>query len=243
MMATVTTDYVSLDVGGSSMEAFVARPETPGREEGPGMLVLQEAYGVNKHIRDVAERYARLGFTAIAPELFHRTAPPHFEAPYGGDFGAIQPHFSALTPQTLIDDMSAAYDWLAEEAKIDAKRIAAVGYCMGGRCAYLANAELPLGAAISYYGGGIAPDLLDRAKKQGSPILMFWGGLDKHIPPEQYRAVADALTAAGADHVQVVFSKADHAFNRNGGLSYNEAAAREALHLVLEFLRVNGVLD
>lgn len=241
-MATVTTEYVTLDGGGSAMEAFIARPEAPGPEEGPGILVLQEAYGVNKHIRDVAERYARLGFTAIAPELFHRTAPAHFEAPYGSDFSVLQPHYGALTPQTLIDDMSAAYDWLAEEAKIDAKRIAAVGYCLGGRCAYLANAELPLGAAISYYGGGIAPDLLDRAEKQGSPILMFWGGLDKHIPPEQHRAVADALTAAGADHVQVVFSKADHAFNRDGGPTYNEAAAREALHLVLEFLSVNSVL-
>jgi carboxymethylenebutenolidase len=242
MMATVATNYVTLDAGGSSMEAFVARPEVPGTDEGPGIIVIQEAYGVSKHIRDVAERYARLGFTAIAPELFHRTAPARFEVPYGSDFSALQPHFGALTPQTLIEDMSAAYDWLAEEAKIDAKRIAAVGYCLGGRSAYLANAELPLGAAISYYGGGIAPDLLDRAQKQGSPILMFWGGLDKHIPPEQYRAVADALTAAGADHVQVVFSKADHAFNRDGGPTYNETAAREAFHLALEFLRVNKVL-
>lgn len=243
MMATITTEWVRLEAGGFPMGAFVARPEALGSDAGPGILVLQEAYGVSKHIRDVTERYARLGFTAIAPELFHRTAPPRFEAPYGGDFSAIQPHFTALTSETLIDDMSAAYDWLAEEAKIDAKRIAAVGYCLGGRCAYLANAELTLGAAISYYGGAIAPDLLDRAQKQGSPILMFWGGLDKHIPPEQHRAVADALTSAGADHVQVVFSKADHAFNRDGGPTYNEAAAREALHLVLEFLRVNGVLD
>ena len=221
------------------MEAVVARSSGA---PGPGLLVLQEAFGVNHHIRGVAQRYAEAGFTAIAPELFHRTAPPGFEGSYG-DVDAIRPHMAALTPQNLIADMRAAYAWLRDDAKIAPERIAAVGYCMGGRCAYLANSELPLAAAISYYGGGIAPDMLDRASKQHGPLLMFWGGLDAHIVPEQYRAVADALTAAGADHVQVVFAKADHGFNCDERPSYNESASREALSLVMEFLRVNGVLD
>lgn len=222
------------------MEAAVARPPSG---PGPGLIVLQEAFGVNHHIRNVAERYAaRAGVTAIAPELFHRTAPPGFEGRYG-DFDAIRPHMAALTTPGLAADMRAAYDWLVQQAKIPPSRIAAVGYCMGGRCAYLANSELPLAAAISYYGGGIAPDMLDRAARQHGPLLMFWGGLDQHIPAEQHRAVADALTAAGADHVQVVFSKADHGFNCDERPSYNESASREALSLVLEFLRVNGVLD
>ena len=219
---------------GTVMEAVVARS---GSVEAPGLLVLQEAFGVNQHIRNVAERYAKFGFTAIAPELFHRTAPPGWEGSYG-DFEAIRPHSAALTPQGLIADMRAAYEWLTNEAKVVPQRIAAVGYCMGGRCAYLANSELPLAAAVSYYGGGIAPDLLDRASKQHAPILMFWGGLDQHITPEHYRAVADALTAAGADHTQVVFSKADHGFNCDVRPSYNESASREALALVLEFFRV-----
>ncbi len=232
-------ERVKLNVSdGTVMEAVVVRS---GAVEAPGLLVLQEAFGVNQHIRNVAERYAKLGFTAIAPELFHRTAPPGFEGSYG-DFASIQPHFTGLTPQGLIADMRAAYAWLTEEAKIASQRIAAVGFCMGGRCAYLANSELPLGAAISYYGGGIVPDLLDRASKQHAPILMFWGGLDQHIPSEQYRAVADALTAAGADHTQVVFAKADHGFNCDARPSYNASASREALALVLEFLRVHGVL-
>lgn len=233
----ITTDFMRLDVDGQPMQAFVARPERPGL----GMLVLQEAFGVNGHIRDIAQRYANVGFTAIAPELFHRTAPPGFEAPYG-DFEALRPHYSALTSDGLVADMRAAYGWLANEAKVPANRIAAVGYCMGGRCAYLANAAFPLAAAISYYGGGIAPDLLDRASRQHGPILMFWGGLDEHIPSEQYRAVADALTAAGVDHVQVVFSKADHGFNCNARPSFNPSASRQAFALALEFLRVHGVL-
>ncbi len=222
------------------MEAFVARPSGAA---GPGLLVLQEAFGVNAHIRAVAQRYADLGFTAIAPELFHRTAAPGWEAPYGGDFSAIQPHFAGLTPQGLIADMRAAYRWLCDDAKIAPRRIAAIGYCMGGRCAYLANSELPLAAAISYYGGGIAPDLLDRAATQHAPLLMFWGGADKHIGEDQRRAVGHALDAAGKHHAQVVFSWADHGFNCDARPSYDASASREALALVLETLRANRVLD
>lgn len=232
-------ERVKLNVSdGTLMEAVVVRS---GAVEAPGLLVLQEAFGVNQHIRNVAERYAKIGFTTIAPELFHRTAPPGWEGSYG-DFESVRQHFAGLTTEGLIADMRAAYEWLGKEAKIAPQRIAAVGYCMGGRCSYLANSELPLAAAISYYGGGIAPDLLDRASRQHAPILMFWGGLDQHIPPEQYRAVADALTAAAADHTQVVFAKAEHGFNCDARPSYNESASREALALVLEFLRVRGVL-
>ncbi len=220
------------------MEAVVERPTS---KAGAGLLVLQEAFGVNGHIRNVARRYADLGFTAIAPELFHRTAPAGFEAAYT-EFDSIREHMAALTPQGLVADMRAAYEWLADEAQIAPERIAAVGYCMGGRCAYLANGELALAAAVSYYGGGIAPDFLDRAGKQHGPLLMFWGGLDKHILPEQYRAVADALTAAGVDHEQVVFAKADHGFNCDERPAYNASASRQALALVLEFFRARGVL-
>jgi len=223
---------------GSTMEAVVERP---AGKVGAGLLVLQEAFGVNGHIRNVARHYADLGFTAIAPELFHRTAPAGFEAAYT-DFDSVREHMGGLTPRGLAADMRAAYEWLAGDAQIAPARIAAVGYCMGGRCAYLANADLPLAAAVSYYGGGIAPDLLDRATNQHGPLLMFWGGLDKHILPEQYRAVADALSAAGADHEQVVFAKADHGFNCDERPAYNESASRQALALVLEFFRVRGVL-
>jgi carboxymethylenebutenolidase len=232
-------DHIRLKVSdGTEMQAVVAAPPSGN---GAGLLVFQEAFGVNRHIRNVVQRYADHGFTAIAPELFHRSAPPGFEGSYG-DFESIKPHFASITTDGLIADMRAAYEWLTKSAKIAADRIAAVGYCMGGRCSYIANSELPLAAAISYYGGGIVPDLLDRAQRQHGPLLMFWGGRDAHIPPEQYRAVADALTAANADHVQVVFSTADHGFNCDERPSYNESASREALSLGLEFLAVQGVL-
>lgn len=108
---------------------------------------------------------------------------------------------------------------------------------MGGRASYLANATLPLAAAVSYYGGRIAPDLLPLAKNMHAPILLFWGGKDKHILPEQYRAVSDALREAGKAYTEVVFSEGDHGFSCDERASYNPKAAKEAWALTLEFLK------
>jgi carboxymethylenebutenolidase len=224
-------------VSSSLDHAYVARPKS-GRATA-GMLVFQEAFGVNSYMRDIADRFAALGFLAITPDLFHRTAPG-FQGSYT-DFEAIRPHTAALTRDGLNADIDASYNFLRGEG-IDAPRIGAVGFCMGGRVAYMANARVQLGAAISFYGGGIVPDLLSLAQTQRAPILMFWGGLDKHIPPEQYRAVADALTAANATHEQMVFSQADHGFYCNERASYNELASRQATALVNAFLDAYGLL-
>lgn len=218
----------------SADRMYTARPS---QANGGAIIVFQEAYGVNGHIRDVANRFASLGFLAVAPELFHRTSKAGFEAPYG-DFEAVRPHFSALTSEGIIEDARAAFEFAASQPGIDRARISCVGFCMGGRASYLANSALELRAAVSFYGGGIAPDLLGHASKQHGPLLMFWGGKDAHIPPEQYRAVADALSAAGKAHEQVVFSEADHGFFCDQRSSYNASAAHQAWALVQAFLAV-----
>lgn len=234
-----TNERVTLDVAdGTTMNAYVARPA--GDARAPGILVFQEAFGVNAHIRSVADRFAALGFIAIAPELFHRTGPG-FEGSYT-DFAAVRPHIEALTVEGMSADVDAAYGWLSGQSGADASRLAAIGFCMGGRVTYLANSRVKLAAAVSFYGGGIAPDMLPLAHQQSAPILMFWGGLDTHIPPEQYRAVADALTAAKAVHEQVVFGQADHGFFCDARASYNEIASRQAFALVKEFFGAYGVL-
>lgn len=225
---------VTVTVDNSPMDIYVARPENAAAPA-PAILVFQEAFGVNAHIRDVADRFAKLGFTAIAPELFHRTGRG-VEGSYT-DFAALAPHFGALTRESLEADVDATHAWLKSDAAIDAARVSAIGFCMGGRVAYLANARLPLTAAVSFYGGGIAPDLLPLASKQHAPILMFWGGRDGHILPEHYRAVADALTKAEKVHEQVVFGQADHGFFCDARASYNEQAAPQAWALTLAFLQ------
>jgi len=232
-MSKIATQKVTLQVAdGTSMDAYLARPAEEGKC--PGMLVLQEAFGVNAHIRDVTERFAREGYVAIAPELFHRSAPG-FESGYD-NFPVCMPHLQALTVPGQAADMRAAYDWLRAQPQVSPERIASIGFCMGGRASFLACATLPLQASISFYGGGIAQGLLDRVPDMQAPILLFWGGQDHHILPEHTRAVEDALKKAGKAHIDVTVSFTDHGFFCDARASYNPAAAGLAWKLTLQFL-------
>jgi carboxymethylenebutenolidase len=226
---SIRSEWADLDVAdGTTTRAWVARAE--GRTPSRGLLVFQEAFGVNAHIREVTDRFAALDFVAISPELFHRTAP-RFEGKYT-DLPAAMPHLQALTEQGLEADIRASFAWL-EGAGV-ARNTAAVGYCMGGRVAFLANSVLPLKAAASYYGGSIPP-LLGRAGKLAGPMLFFWGGLDHHIPEEQRRTVVSGVGAAKKVFVDVVFSNADHGFFCDARASYHAAAAAQAWSLTRAF--------
>jgi carboxymethylenebutenolidase len=219
---------------GTRMAAYVARPEQGGPHA--GLMVLQEAFGVNGHIRNVCDRFAAEGYVAIAPELFHRTAPPGFEGSYT-DFPAVMPHARAVTTETAEMDVRSAYAWLRSDAQVRASEISSVGFCMGGRVSFLANSVVALHAAVSFYGGGIAPGLLDRAGKLQAPSLLIWGGLDKHITPEHRKAVTEALTAQQKIYVNVEFSHADHGFFCDERAAYEPHSSRQAWALTLEFLR------
>jgi len=175
--AAITKEKVEVLVAdGTRMAAYVARPEQGGPH--PGLLLFQEAFGVNRHIRSVSERLAAEGYVVIAPELFHRTAPPGFEGSYT-DFAAVMPHLQAVTTEAAEMDIRSAYEWLRSTARVEPNEISSVGFCMGGRVSFLANTVVPLRAAVSFYGGGIAPGLLDRAAQVQAPSLLIWGGLDK----------------------------------------------------------------
>lgn len=233
-MATPVREKITLQVAdGTEMDAYISRPEGPGSAH--GLIVLQEAFGVNGHIRNVADRFARQGYAAIAPELFHRTARG-FEGDYN-NFNAVGPHMRAMTQEGTEADLRAAFEWLKKQKTVQADKISSVGYCMGGRVSFLANAVLPLHAAASYYGGGIAPALLDKAASLHAPMLFFWGEMDKHIPPEQRSAITSALKAAGKQYVNVEFSDAGHGFNCDERSSFQPDASRQAWALLLEFLK------
>lgn len=232
--AGIITEKVQLKSDGSAMQAYVARPKGSGPH--PGVMVFQEAFGVNAHIRDVTERFAERGYAAIAPELFHRTAPAGFEGNYG-DFPSIMPHYQAVTPEAAEADVRATYDWLHANAQVKKEEISCVGFCMGGRVSFIADSILPLRAAVSFYGGGIAPGLLDRASSLRAPILLIWGGLDKHITPEIRRSVVDAVGAQHKPYVNAEFSHGDHGFFCDQRPAYEPRSARQAWALTLEFLR------
>lgn len=235
---SIHTEYVTLAVSdGTSMKAYVARPEGAPRA---AIIVLQEAFGVNPHIRDLAERFAGEGYLAIAPELFHRTGE-NVECSYT-DFATVMPHFGALTDAGQTADIQAAYAWL--QAAQPGLKTAAIGYCMGGRATFLATLILPLACGVSYYGGGIAPSqffppLLPRTAELQAPMLFLWGGLDQHIGPDRTREIEDSLRAAGKEFTSITFSYADHGFFCDARAQYNAKAAAVAWPLTLGFLKTH----
>jgi len=223
---------VSLQVSdGTEMQAYTAVPRIGGPF--PGIILLQEAFGVNHHIRSIADRLAEDGYVVVAPELFHRTAAPGIEISYS-DFASAAPHYQAITPEGLTADLQAAHAWLLSHANVNTDRIGSIGFCLGGRVSFLANAVLPLAAAVSYYGGGTHL-LKDRASELHAPHLFFWGGQDKHIPQTQVAEITQALDAVGKPYINTVISYADHGFHCDERPSYHPAAAQEAWALTLAF--------
>src|ERR1039458_4006281 len=124
---------------GTRMAAYVARPQKVGPH--PGLLLFQEAFGVNHHIRSVSARFAAEGYVVIAPELYHRTAPPGFEGSYS-DFPAVMPHARAVTTETAELDVQAAHEWLRSNAQVRANEISSVGFCTR-RFRFMEEASLP----------------------------------------------------------------------------------------------------
>ena len=224
--------WVSVPVeGATEMRMFVVRPTGKGPHR--AIIVMQEAFGVNSHIRDVTGRFAREGFLAVAPELFHRTGTG-VEGRYDA-FAEMKPHFSALTTEGIVADAKAAFRWVVSQRDVDAARVASIGYCLGGRAAFLANSSLPLAAGVSYYAGGM-PSVIDRVDTVHGPHTFFWGGRDTHITAEHKQAVVDGFTRAGKSFTNVEFSQADHGFFCDQRSAYEPNAAREAWALTLAFL-------
>ncbi len=235
-------ERVEVQVGdGTVMAAHIAWPAKKTKNP-PGIIVGQDAFGVTSFLHDVGRRFAELGCVAILPELYHRSGDNMVVSYDDREMAGCKPLQDAMTPDGMIADGVAAYNWLAEH-DCPTERIAAMGFCMGGRLSYLTNAHVPLKAAISLY-GRIQPAIYRYAAQQHGEMLMMWGGEDHGIPPEHYRPIADALSAGGAKHTQVVFSKAPHAFFCHvRPWTYDAEASRQAWAMSLELLRLTGVLS
>ncbi len=228
-MSEITSQYIELPVEDeTTMRAWFALPKDKAPKA--GLMVFQEAFGVNSHIRDVTERFAKLGYAALAPELYHRIAPG-FEGRYD-DFASVMPIARQTTAPGLQSDIRASYRFLLERC---GDRIACVGYCMGGRVSFLANNTVPLRAAISYYGAASA-EMLTAAGKTSAPMLFYWGGRDKHIGAKQRHQVSEAMRASPHSWIEVLFSDAEHGFFCDQRPSYNPRAAELSWTLSLSFL-------
>lgn len=235
-MTTLKTERVEIPVAdGTTMNGYLCRPEG-GTEARAAILLLQEIFGVNAHIRSVAERFAREGYVVLAPDLFHRLEP-NYEAGYENIGASIQLAMRYPGEQSEAD-LRASIAFLSKLEGVRADRIAALGFCMGGRLSFVANGVGPLRCAVSFY-GNIAPDKLSYAETLSGPMMMIWAGKDAHIPYESSRMAVEALRKLGKPYVNIEFSEQNHGFFCDARSDYDPQAAAQAWGLVTAFLKTN----
>jgi carboxymethylenebutenolidase len=209
---------------GHELDAYLSRPSTTPVA---GLLVIQEAFGVNSHIRSVADGYARDGFLAIAPAFFDRIERG-VELGYVGDDRQKGIALARqINPDDAVKDMEAALEYLRAQ-KVDKSGV--IGYCFGGTMAWLAATRLGPAAAVGYYGGNIARYAQENPR---CPVMLHFGMLDKHIPREEI----DKVKALHPEVQIFWYENADHGFNCDQRESYNPAAAKLARERSLAFLK------
>jgi carboxymethylenebutenolidase len=193
-----------------------------GRPRG-GAVVIQEIFGVNAHIRSVTDSFAAAGYTAIAPSLFDRVRRGIELGYSGADQQEGAGYRKQISPETALKDVAAAVAVVKHSG-----RVGVVGYCWGGTLAYLAACELPLAAAVVYYGR--VGEYLER--KPRCPVLYHYGSEDRSIPPSEVERIRAAQPAAPVH----IYAGAGHGFNCEQRDSYDAAAAALARTRTLDFL-------
>ena len=203
-----------------------------------------EAFGLNSWCKSICDRLAKSGFVAIAPDFYRGKTYEYTDVP-----GAIA-KLKSLNDDAIMLDVGKSIDFLAGKAGVDGSNIGVIGFCMGGRYAFLSSATYPtkIKAAISYYGGGIdaAPgnplgqkSLLDRVTAIQSPIMFMYGSDDQLIAAEEHGRVAAALSKAKKRYILNVFPKAGHGFMSDRRESYSAEAASEAWMMTTGFFSQN----
>ena len=199
------------------------------------VVVLQEAFGLNDHIKSVCDRVAAAGYYAVAPALFHRQGSPVFAY---DDFASLGPVFQALKGDDIHADVDATLAWTASQG-FSENQTGIVGFCMGGTVALVTATRHELGAAVTFYGGGVAegrfgfPSLVEAAPKLRSPWLGLYGDLDKGIPVEDVEQLRKAAQRS-IEFVDLVrYPEADHGFNCNDRGSFHAESASDAWRRML----------
>jgi carboxymethylenebutenolidase len=205
---------------GGRFQAYLAQP---ARGSGPGIVLLQEIFGVNHHIRAVADYYAEEGYVVLAPDLFWRLEPGVQLGYEGADREKAISLYQRFDVARGMDDIKATVAALRALPACTGK-VGALGFCLGGRLAYLAAAQAGVDCAVSYYGGGI-DGLLDQPV--AVPMALHWGGADDHIP----MSAVDKVRAAFAGRPEIesyVYPGAQHGFNCSERASFDKPSAQMA---------------
>jgi carboxymethylenebutenolidase len=218
------TEYATLTA--SDGHHFKAYAACPAGEPIAALVVVQEIFGINAHIRSVADSYAADGFLAVAPALFDRIEP-NIELGYEGtDLQRAMSFIPRIDLDKSLLDVAAAIDFAAAQT---GKKAGVIGYCLGGSLAWLAATRLHPAVAVGYYGGHISRFA---AEPLSAPVMLHFGTRDTHIPASDVEKVQ-----AAHPEVEIYWYEANHAFNCEPRPSYNPAAAQLARERSLAFLK------
>jgi carboxymethylenebutenolidase len=241
-ISEIETQTVNVTSGDVSLPSYLVCPQGDG--PWPGIVVIQEIFGVNAHIRDVTERIAREGYVAIAPPIYQRQAPG-FKAGYDPDDIKIGREYKVNTKATeLLQDIQSAIDFLKQMPQVKAEAIGTIGFCFGGHVAYLAATLPDVKATASFYGAQITTwqpgedqPTVTRTPEIGGMLYAFFGLEDASIPVEQVDEIEDALAQHNVPHQVFRYAGAGHGFFCDRRQSYEPTAAADAWEQVKQLFR------
>ena len=224
---------------GQDMPVYVSHPLPAAGNSFPAIIVIQEAFGVTRHIEKVCDRFAQEGYVAVAPAIYHRE---DFNPKLGYDqMPQVQRLMGNLDDDELVEDINVTIKYLQEEyGRTRGQKIGIVGYCVGGRITYLAAARCAgLSAASVYYGGrilvpfGEGPAPIDLTGQISIPVMGHFGEEDANPTPDDVAQIEERLKAAGVTYDFKMYAGAGHGFNCDERDSYHEASANDALDRTL----------
>lgn len=238
-IAEIKTQPITINNQDLEIAAYLATPTEEGTY--PGIVVIQEIFGVNEHIRDITERIAKQGYVAIAPAMYQRQAPG-FETGYEPqDVKIGREYKNQTTASELLSDIETAIDYLYQLPQVKTTGVGTVGFCFGGHVVYLAATLDRVQATASFYGAGIVnwcpgetEPTISRTKDITGTIYGFFGDADSLIPNEQVDIIADELAKQQIDHQIFRYPGAAHGFLCDRRSSYNPEAAIDAWQKMLD---------
>lgn len=248
---TITTDTAGLEAGefklpvkDGTIPAYQARPATGSSF--PVILVVQEIFGVHEHIKDICRRLAKLGYLAIAPELYARQGDVSGIKDFKEIFAKV---VSKVPDAQVMGDLDAAVAWAKDSGKGDTSKLGITGFCWGGRIVWLYSAHSSaLKAGVAWYGRLVGPtdelhpkNPIDVVSELKAPVLGLYGAADQGIPVESVEKMREALKAAGKPCEIILYPETPHAFLADYRPSYRKQQAEEGWKKMLEWFKKNGV--
>ncbi len=250
---TITTDTKGIDAGevkipvaDGVIPAYQAKPSSGGPF--PTVLVVQEIFGVHEHIKDICRRLAKLGYFAVAPEMFARQgdASKYTMADIQKLIGEV---VSKVPDAQVMSDLDATVAWAKASGKADTSKLAITGFCWGGRIVWMYSAHNPnLKAGVAWYGGLVRPkneltptNPIDVVGSLHAPVLGLYGADDTGIPLSTVEQMKAAIAAAKKPSEFVVYPDTPHAFYADYRPSYRQEAADDGWKRLLAWFKANGV--